>query len=76
MSVNRVKKFVLAHQNNPPETFNIGGKQFTWERALRYCGISQKDIKVDQDEAKSTVVDVEPGPEDQGSGAGDSESQE
>jgi hypothetical protein len=72
MSVNRVKQFIKDHQANPPERFNIGGKQFTWDQALRY---TNTDIRIDH-ETESDMVAVDADPEVEDTGSGDSQSQE
>lgn len=73
MSVNRVKQFIQDNQANPPESFVIGGKQFTWQQALKY---TNTDIKVDLYEAKSDMVEVNSDPEVEDTGSRDSQSQE
>jgi hypothetical protein len=75
MSVNRVKKFLADHESNPPDRFNIGGKQFTWESANKYVG-NTTDIKVDQHETESDMVAVDSDPEVEDTGSRDSQSQE
>ncbi len=72
MSVNRVKQFIQDNQADPPERFNIGGKQFTWLQALRY---TNTDIRIDH-ETESDMVAVDADPEVEDTGSGDSQSQE
>jgi hypothetical protein len=72
MSVNRVKQFIRDNQANPPERFNIGGKQFTWLQALKY---TNTDIGIDH-EADTDMVAVNSDPEVEDSGSRDSQSQE
>ena len=70
MSVKRLQQFIETHKHNPPETFQLGGKQFTWAQALKYT-----DQRIDH-EATSDMVQANHTTEAQDHGAGDSQSQE
>jgi hypothetical protein len=76
---NNLKKFIIQHQDNPPERFVINGTIYEWAKiAPKVLGETHKDIadKEHKDEIQHDMEQTGHEPEDQDLGSGDSQSQE
>lgn len=71
-----VKRFVLRHQHNPPESFALRGNIFKWaDVAPRVLG-EHKDLEENKDEIQHDLEQTGHEPEDQDLGSGDSQGEE
>jgi len=74
---NNLKKFILQHQNNPPERFAMNGTIYEWSKvAPMVLGETHKDIKENKDEVEHDLEQTGHEPEDQDLGSGDSQGEE
>lgn len=71
-----VKRFILQHQNNPPERFALNGTLYEWSKVAPLILGEHKDIEENKDEVQHDMEQTGHEPEDQDLGSGDSQSQE
>jgi len=72
-----VKRFILQHQNNPPERFALNGTLYEWSKVAPMV-LGQQDLadKEHKDEIQHDLEQTGDEPEDQDLGSGDSQGEE
>ena len=71
-----VERFILQHQDNPPERFALNGTIYEWHKiAPRVLG-EHKDLEENKDEIQHDLEQTVHDGQDQDLGSGDSQGEE